>query len=131
VFEHAIISSGGKLAKPEILSSTTDARFVRQMGVPALGFSPMLNTPILLHDHNEVVGLCLLYISYFFYVILIYDGQAECYLKIAVSGGQGVPERHRSLSTSYKSAKLLQRLIQKYAHEVKCIIVVFSSRECS
>ncbi|KAI4976292.1 hypothetical protein ZWY2020_049899 [Hordeum vulgare] len=53
VFEQAIISSGGKLAKPEILSSTTDARFVRQMGVPALGFSPMINTPILLHDHNE------------------------------------------------------------------------------
>jgi amidohydrolase/aminoacylase len=83
VFEHAIISSGGKLAKPEILSSTTDARFVRQMGIPALGFSPMINTPILLHDHNEVVDLCLL--SYFFY--MIYDGQAECYLNIAVSGG--------------------------------------------
>lgn len=60
VFEQAIISSGGKLAKPEILSSTTDARFVRQMGVPALGFSPMINTPILLHDHNEVIDLCLL-----------------------------------------------------------------------
>lgn len=23
------------------------------MGIPVLGFSPMNNTPILLHDHNE------------------------------------------------------------------------------
>uniref|UniRef100_A0A0D9WN55 N-acyl-aliphatic-L-amino acid amidohydrolase n=1 Tax=Leersia perrieri TaxID=77586 RepID=A0A0D9WN55_9ORYZ len=53
VFEQAIISAGGKLAKPEILSSTTDSRFIRQLGIPALGFSPMTNTPILLHDHNE------------------------------------------------------------------------------
>ncbi|WOK92218.1 ethylene-responsive transcription factor [Canna indica] len=26
---------------------------MRQMGIPVLGFSPMANTPILLHDHNE------------------------------------------------------------------------------
>jgi amidohydrolase/aminoacylase len=54
VFEQAITSAGGKLSKPEILSSTTDSRFVRQLGIPALGFSPMSNTPILLHDNNEV-----------------------------------------------------------------------------
>jgi amidohydrolase/aminoacylase len=54
IFEKAITSAGGKLSKPEILSSTTDSRFVRQLGIPALGFSPMTNTPILLHDHNEV-----------------------------------------------------------------------------
>ncbi|XP_072952998.1 uncharacterized protein [Typha angustifolia] len=53
VFEQAVIASGGKLARPEILSSTTDARFMREMGIPTLGFSPMANTPILLHDHNE------------------------------------------------------------------------------
>ncbi|KAM0952631.1 putative N-acyl-aliphatic-L-amino acid amidohydrolase [Dioscorea sansibarensis] len=53
VFEKAIIASGGKLSKPEILASTTDARFMRQLGIPALGFSPMANTPILLHEHNE------------------------------------------------------------------------------
>ncbi|RZS04406.1 hypothetical protein BHM03_00034732, partial [Ensete ventricosum] len=52
-FKQAVLASGGKLAKPEILSSTTDARFMRQMGIPSLGFSPMANTPILLHDHNE------------------------------------------------------------------------------
>ncbi|XP_068641431.1 uncharacterized protein [Aristolochia californica] len=53
VFKQAIIDAGGKLAKPEILSSTTDARFLRQRGIPTLGFSPMSNTPILLHEHNE------------------------------------------------------------------------------
>ncbi|KAG0503728.1 hypothetical protein HPP92_003800 [Vanilla planifolia] len=53
VFKQAISNSGGKLGKPEILTSTTDARFLRQMGIPVLGFSPMANTPILLHDHNE------------------------------------------------------------------------------
>lgn len=53
VFKKAIEAAGGKLSKPEILSSTTDARYLRQMGIPTLGFSPMKNTPILLHDHNE------------------------------------------------------------------------------
>lgn len=54
VFEEAVTESGGKLSKPEILGSTTDARYVRERGIPALGFSPMMNTPILLHEHNEV-----------------------------------------------------------------------------
>lgn len=53
IFKEAVTSSGFKLKKPEILSSTTDARFVREMGISTLGFSPMSNTPILLHDHNE------------------------------------------------------------------------------
>ncbi|KAF3445679.1 hypothetical protein FNV43_RR10855 [Rhamnella rubrinervis] len=53
VFKQAITAVGGKLAKPEILPSTTDARYIRELGIPALGFSPMTNTPILLHDHNE------------------------------------------------------------------------------
>ncbi|KAF6146359.1 hypothetical protein GIB67_020453 [Kingdonia uniflora] len=55
VFQEAIIRIGGKLAKPEILPSTTDARYMRQMGIPTLGFSPMTNTPILLHEHNELL----------------------------------------------------------------------------
>ncbi|XVF36885.1 hypothetical protein REPUB_Repub19eG0097300 [Reevesia pubescens] len=53
VFKQAIEAAGGKLSRPEILASTTDARFMRQKGIPALGFSPMMNTPILLHEHNE------------------------------------------------------------------------------
>lgn len=54
VFKQAITAVGEKLSKPEILGSTTDARYLRQKGIPVLGFSPMKNTPILLHDHNEV-----------------------------------------------------------------------------
>ncbi|KAL4577987.1 hypothetical protein LXL04_014102 [Taraxacum kok-saghyz] len=53
VFKDAVEACGGKLMKPEILSSTTDARFMRELGIPTFGFSPMKNTPILLHDHNE------------------------------------------------------------------------------
>ncbi|WRX29813.1 Peptidase M20 - like 10 [Theobroma cacao] len=53
VFKQAIEAAGGKLSRPEILASTTDARFMRERGIPTLGFSPMTNTPILLHDHNE------------------------------------------------------------------------------
>ncbi|KAM6543388.1 hypothetical protein CsatB_007835 [Cannabis sativa] len=53
VFEESIAAVGGKLSKPEILASTTDARYLRQLGIPVVGFSPMMNTPILLHDHNE------------------------------------------------------------------------------
>lgn len=60
VFKRAVTSAGGKLGKPEILASTTDARYMRQLGIPALGFSPMANTPILLHDHNEVRHLPIL-----------------------------------------------------------------------
>lgn len=53
VFEQAIVAVGGTLAKPEILASTTDSRFMSQRGIPTLGFSPATNTLILLHDHNE------------------------------------------------------------------------------
>ncbi|KAF7829846.1 aminoacylase-1 [Senna tora] len=53
VFEKAITSAGGRLAKPEILASTTDSKYLRRKGIPVLGFSPMTNTPILLHEHNE------------------------------------------------------------------------------
>ncbi|KAJ0564867.1 putative N-acyl-aliphatic-L-amino acid amidohydrolase [Helianthus annuus] len=53
VFKNAVEACGGKLSKPEILASTTDARYMRVRGIPSLGFSPMKNTPILLHEHNE------------------------------------------------------------------------------
>ncbi|CAM6127850.1 unnamed protein product [Calypogeia fissa] len=52
-FKVGVAKAGGKLAKPEIFMASTDARFVRFEGIPAFGFSPMSNTPILLHDHNE------------------------------------------------------------------------------
>jgi aminoacylase len=30
--------------------------FFLQIGIPALGFSPMNNTPVLLHDHDEFLN---------------------------------------------------------------------------
>lgn len=74
VFKEAIEAVGGKLGKPEILSSTTDARYMRKLGIPALGFSPMTNTPILLHDHNEVCKVCQLslYNTAFLVLMLIW-----------------------------------------------------------
>ncbi|XP_062971324.1 aminoacylase-1 isoform X2 [Cynocephalus volans] len=37
----------------EVFPAATDSRYLRAVGVPALGFSPMNHTPVLLHDHNE------------------------------------------------------------------------------
>jgi aminoacylase len=37
----------------EVFPAATDSRYVRKLGIPALGFSPMSNTEILLHEHNE------------------------------------------------------------------------------
>uniref|UniRef100_A0A2K5PJ67 Aminoacylase-1 n=1 Tax=Cebus imitator TaxID=2715852 RepID=A0A2K5PJ67_CEBIM len=39
--------------EPEIHTVATDSRYLRAVGVPALGFSPMNRTPVLLHDHDE------------------------------------------------------------------------------
>ncbi|KAI7791559.1 putative aminoacylase-1A-like [Triplophysa rosa] len=42
--------------KKEIFPAATDSRFMRELGLPAIGFSPMNCTPILLHDHNEYLN---------------------------------------------------------------------------
>lgn len=40
----------------EIFPAGTDSKYLRDLGYPAIGFSPMRNTPILLHDHNEFLN---------------------------------------------------------------------------
>ena len=40
----------------QLLNVHTHAHTHTQLGIPALGFSPINNTPILLHDHNEFVN---------------------------------------------------------------------------
>ncbi|ESW25016.1 hypothetical protein PHAVU_003G001200 [Phaseolus vulgaris] len=50
---NAVELAGGKLGKPEVFPAATDSRYFRELGLPAIGFSPMANTPVLLHDHNE------------------------------------------------------------------------------
>lgn len=39
-----------------IFPGGTDSRYVRDVGIPALGFSPMNHTPVLLHDHDEFLN---------------------------------------------------------------------------
>ena len=42
--------------KPAIFPASTDSTYLRQLGIPALGFSPMNNTPVLLHGNNEYLN---------------------------------------------------------------------------
>ncbi len=56
LLKEAVVKAGGELGKVEIFPAATDCRFVRHAGIPGFGFSPMANTPILLHDHNEVTA---------------------------------------------------------------------------
>jgi len=42
--------------RPRIMPAGTDARCIREAGIPSLGFSPMPNTPVLLHDHDEFIN---------------------------------------------------------------------------
>ena len=32
------------------------SRYLREVGIPAIGYSPMPNTPTLLHDHDEFLN---------------------------------------------------------------------------
>ncbi|XP_074109751.1 aminoacylase-1 [Cotesia typhae] len=54
-FKSAIDKRGMKI-QIGIFPGGTDSRYVRGIGLPAIGFSPMNNTPILLHDHNEYLN---------------------------------------------------------------------------
>lgn len=42
--------------KRSFFLGATDSRFLRMIDIPAINFSPMINTPILLHDHNEFLN---------------------------------------------------------------------------
>lgn len=55
VFSNTLEGEGLKF-EPEVFPAATDSRFIRKLGLPCLGFSPLNNTPILLHDHNECVN---------------------------------------------------------------------------
>lgn len=41
---------------PRIFPAATDSRYIREVGIPAFGFSPMNHTPVLLHDHDEYLS---------------------------------------------------------------------------
>ncbi|CAJ0951859.1 unnamed protein product, partial [Mesorhabditis belari] len=54
-FEKTLTQEGCKINKA-IFPGSTDSKHVRQKGYKSLGFSPMNNTPVLLHDHNEFLN---------------------------------------------------------------------------
>lgn len=51
-FKAAVDGLGLKI-KTKIFPGGTDSRYIRAKGIPAIGFSPMNHTPVLLHDHDE------------------------------------------------------------------------------
>jgi aminoacylase len=40
---------------PQVFPAATDSRFLRALGIRALGFSPMKNTEIMLHENDEYI----------------------------------------------------------------------------
>jgi len=54
-FRGACQQEGVELVK-SVFPAATDSRYLREVGIPALGFSPMNHTPILLHDHDEFLN---------------------------------------------------------------------------
>ncbi|KAL6062906.1 adenylate cyclase [Balamuthia mandrillaris] len=54
---HSFLEEEAKLkVVPEIFPAGTDSRYLRWADIPSFGFSPINNTPILLHDHNEFLN---------------------------------------------------------------------------
>ena len=42
--------------EPEVFPAATDSRFLRALGIRALGFSPMRNSEIMLHENDEYIN---------------------------------------------------------------------------
>ncbi|MED6156499.1 hypothetical protein PIB30_014897 [Stylosanthes scabra] len=84
LLENAIEKAGGKLGKPEVFPASTDARYFRERGLPAIGFSPMANTPILLHDHNEFLSK-----DEYLKGIEIYESIIKAYASFEGNGSEG------------------------------------------
>lgn len=40
----------------DVFPAGTDGRYIRRAGVPCIGFSPIRNTPVLLHDNDEHIS---------------------------------------------------------------------------
>eukprot|EP00696_Hemimastix_kukwesjijk_P009177 gnl/Hemi2/21625_TR7208_c0_g1_i1.p1 gnl/Hemi2/21625_TR7208_c0_g1~~gnl/Hemi2/21625_TR7208_c0_g1_i1.p1 ORF type:complete len:453 (+),score=139.05 gnl/Hemi2/21625_TR7208_c0_g1_i1:126-1361(+) len=55
VFSAACTAANVQL-DPRIFPAATDSRYLRALGYPAFGFSPINHTTILLHDHDEYLN---------------------------------------------------------------------------
>lgn len=46
---------------PCVFPAATDSRFLRALGIRAIGFSPMRSSPVLLHEHDEYLNIDIYY----------------------------------------------------------------------
>jgi aminoacylase len=53
IFQHSLETDCGIKIVPSVFPAATDSRFLRSMGIKAIGFSPIRRSPILLHEHDE------------------------------------------------------------------------------
>ena len=53
VFRSSLYEDCGICCRTEVFPAATDSRFLRALGVKAIGFSPMRHSPILLHENDE------------------------------------------------------------------------------
>ncbi|XP_020885486.1 aminoacylase-1 [Arabidopsis lyrata subsp. lyrata] len=56
LLQNAVKQAGGVTSGPEIFPASTNSWFFRKAGLPAIGFSPISNTPSLRHDNNEYLS---------------------------------------------------------------------------
>jgi len=57
VFQTALTEKLNVQMEPQVFPAATDSRFLRALGIRALGFSPMRNCPILLHENDEYIPI--------------------------------------------------------------------------
>ncbi|XP_055301117.1 aminoacylase-1-like isoform X2 [Sitodiplosis mosellana] len=55
-FRNAVHESGLKV-QAMVLGPSSDMKYIRRIGLAALGFSPLMNTVAKLHDHNEYISV--------------------------------------------------------------------------
>lgn len=60
-----------------VFPAGTDSRYLRNAGYSAIGFSPIIHTPVLLHDHNEYLPQDVFLRGIEIYVKLIEDLTSE------------------------------------------------------
>jgi aminoacylase len=79
VFSKAFADMNCKI-DPQVFPAATDSRFLRLLGIRALGFSPMKNTEILLHEDNEYIP------------IDVYLEGIDVYIRLIQALGDAMPE---------------------------------------
>uniref|UniRef100_A0A914DJJ2 N-acyl-aliphatic-L-amino acid amidohydrolase n=1 Tax=Acrobeloides nanus TaxID=290746 RepID=A0A914DJJ2_9BILA len=52
----SVLEEEGCKYEPLIFPGFSDSRCLRELGIRAIGFSPLINTPCLAHDHNEYLN---------------------------------------------------------------------------